>query len=48
MSLIDKIKGIVGTDEYYDDEYEDNFITKEEKIRRTDDDVKNNKVVERE
>ncbi len=44
MSLIDKIKGIVGTDEYYDDEYEDNFITKEEKIRRSDD-VKNNKVV---
>ena len=45
MSLIDKIKGIVGTDEYYDDEYEDNFITKEEKSRRIDDDVKNNKVV---
>lgn len=45
MSLIDKIKGIVGTDEYYDDEYEDNFITKEEKIRRSDYDVKNNKVV---
>lgn len=45
MGLIDKIKGIVGTDEYYDDEYEDDFITKEEKNRRIDDDVKNNKVV---
>lgn len=46
MSLIDKIKGIVGTDEYYDDEYEDNFITKDEKsTKRTGDDVKSNKVV---
>lgn len=46
MSLIDKIKGIVGTDDYYDDEYEDNFITKEEKSgKKISDDVKSNKVV---
>lgn len=46
MSLIDKIKGIVGTDEYYDDEYEDDFITKEEKSgKKIGDDVRNNKVV---
>lgn len=46
MSLIDKIRGIVGTDDYYDDEYEDNFITKEEKSsKKVIDDVKSNKVV---
>lgn len=46
MSLIDKIRGIVGTDDYYDDEYEDNFITKEEKSsKKIIDDVKSNKVV---
>ncbi len=46
MSLMDKIRGIVGTDEYYDDEYEDNFITKEEKSnKRVGDDAKSNKVV---
>ena len=45
MSLIDKIRGIVGTDEYYEEEYEDDFITKEEKSKRTGDDVKSNKVV---
>ncbi len=46
MSLMDKIRGIVGTDEYYDDEYEDNFITKEEKnSKKVGDDTKSNKVV---
>lgn len=43
---MDKIRGIVGTYEYYDDEYEDNFITKEEKSnQRVGDDAKSNKVV---
>lgn len=46
MSLMDKIRGIVGTYEYYDDEYEDNFITKEEKSNQiVGDDAKSNKVV---
>ena len=46
MSLIDKIRGIVGTDEYYDDEYEDDFITKNEKGgKKTGDDERGNKVV---
>lgn len=31
MSFMDKIKGMVGTDEY--DEYDDDFITKEEEAR---------------
>lgn len=43
---MDKIRGIVGTYEYYDDEYEDNFITKEEKSNQiVGDDAKSNKVV---
>ncbi len=45
MSLINKIRGIIGTDEYYEDEYDDDFITKEESNSKSGGDVKNNKIV---
>lgn len=45
MSLINKIRGIIGTDEYYEDEYDDDFITKEESNSKSGGDTKNNKIV---
>lgn len=45
MSLMDKIKGIVGADDdYYDDEYENDFINKEDD-RKQSKINSNNKVV---
>ena len=46
MSLINKIRGIIGTDEYYEDEYDDDFITKEESSHKSGGDGgRNNKIV---
>ena len=45
MSLINKIRGIIGTDEYYEDEYDDDFITKEESSHKSGGDSRNNKIV---
>ena len=45
MSLINKIRGIIGTDEYYEDEYDDDFITKEDSGQKSGGDGRNNKIV---
>ena len=45
MSLINKIRGIIGTDEYYEDEYDDDFITKEESNSKSGGDARNNKIL---
>ena len=45
MGLINKIRGIIGTDEYYEDEYDDDFITKEDSGQKSGGDGRNNKIL---